>query len=196
MKVIRCFSTLLVVLLPCTAFLGQSRRPGAGRLPTAVRDETGREANVLNKDQSRKETTADPVVKQAIEDFMAVQKLGRSIHELSKKEPIELERIATAAKEVNTRANRLKASLLLPPPPKDAATVGARQSSDELLTQIAELNTSIRTFVTNPRFRNLQSATDPEADAREASANLVRIIEISRAINRRAEQLSRIAKNQ
>jgi hypothetical protein len=190
MKVIRCFSALLVVLLLCPAFLGQSRRPGFGRPPTVVRDETGREAAVLNKDQSRKE---DPVIRQAIEDFMAIQKLGRSIQELSKKKPVELESIATAAKELNTRANRLKVSLLLPAPPKDAATVGDRESNDELLTQIADLNKSIRTFVTNPRFRNLQSATDPEADAREASVNLARVIEISRAINRRADQLHRIA---
>src|SRR5262245_51282341 len=196
MKVIRCFSALLVLLLPCTALLGQARRPGAGRPPTAVLDETCREAAVLNKDQPRKETASDPVVRQAIEDFMAIQKLNRSIQELSKNEPLELVKIATAAKEVNSRANRLKVILLLPPPPKGAATAGARQSSDELLAQIADLNTSIRTFVTNPRFRNLQSATDPEGDTREASVNLMRVIEISRAINRRADQLSRIARNQ
>jgi hypothetical protein len=198
MKVIRCFSALLVVILLCASgILAQSRRPGFGRPPTVVRDETGREADVLRKDQV-KPTSGDPVTaavtKQAIEDFMQIQKLGRLMQELSKKEPVELERVAGAAKELNSRAGRLKASLLLPPPPKEDVNASARAASNaELSAQINELNSNIRAFVTNPRFRNLQSAKDPEADARDASLSLGLVIEISRAINRRADQLRRIA---
>jgi hypothetical protein len=192
---------MVLVIIPVWAVVvcGQSRRPGSTRPPTIVRDETGREADKLRKDQYKnasEDAVAASATKLAIEDFMEIQKLGRSIHELSNEERLDLEGIATAAKEINKRSSRLRTSLSLPSPPKEAVdkTGGQVASSDDLSTLAGELNANIRAFVTNPRFRNLRSATDPEAEATQASVRLARVIEISRGLHRRAEQLRRTAK--
>src|SRR5262245_61788940 len=99
------------------------------RRPSTTGDETGRDAVGFRKDKVTNETVGErrpsansPTTKQAMEDFLEIQKLNKEIQQMSKAQPLTLDKLATAAKQVNTRAGRLKTSLSLPSPPKETAT--------------------------------------------------------------------------
>ena len=185
-RTVSCCAALLVITI---AAVGQSRRPGP------VAEETGRDAVGFRKDAVTKETLGDrrapansPTTKQAIEDFMQIQKVNKHIQEIAQQKPLALKDIATEAKDLNSRANRLKTSLSLPSPPKESlANVVAPKETDELLSRIKELDTSIKQFVTNPIFRQM---TDSSKDLpMEASVSLRRVIALSKALEESANRL-------
>ena len=145
----RAIAGCVAILVIAVVSGGQARRPDT------VGDLTGPDAVGFRKDGVTKETVGDrrapansPTTKQAIEDFLQLQKVNRQIQDIAKQNPLELEGIAAAAKEVGIRAKRLKTSLSLPSPPKDAVRNGvtASASTDELLNRIKELDTNIKTL--------------------------------------------------
>lgn len=180
-----CAATLVIAF----AAEGQARRP------VPVGDETGRDAVGFRKDSVTKETLGDrrtpansPTTKQAIEDFMQIQKINRQIQDMAQQKPLALELIAHGAKDLRGRANRLKSSLSLPSPPKEAETAAAPPSStDELLEMINELDANIKGFVRNPIFRQI---TDSGRDLpMEASVSLRKVIALSRVLEQSAHRL-------
>lgn len=184
---ISCCVAILIILV---AAAGQARRPDP------VGDETGRDAVGFRKDSVTKETVGDrrarantPTTKQAIEDFMQIQKVNRHIQDLAAQKPLALDGIAAAAKDVSTRANRLKTSLSLPSPPKDAVKSGmaTSASTDELLNRIKELDTNIKAFVTNPIFRQMSDSTRDLP--LEASVSLSKVISLSKVLEESARRL-------
>jgi hypothetical protein len=186
-RIIWCCAACLVVTLTAAA---QARRPDP------IGDETGRDAVGFRKDAITKETLGDrrdhantPTTKQAIEDFMQIQKSNRQLKDLAQQKPLVLEEIVAAATEVSTRAKRLKTSLFLPPPPKELSKTGiaASASADELLDRIKDLDANIKAFVTNPIFRQM---TDAGRDLpMEASVSLNRVIALSNALRQDASKL-------
>src|SRR5215470_9480570 len=179
-------SLLFVVPLVITAVASaQERRP-----PTSG-DNTGPDAVGFRKDSVTNETVGDrrapaktPTTKQAIDDFMQLQKVNRKIQDISKAQPLVFDDLATAAKDVNARATRLRASLSLPnlkDEKKDEIIPAS--SNDELMSLVKVLDENVHAFVTNPRFRNTQPADkDASTQAKEASENLRKVIDASHAL--------------
>ena len=186
----RSLSCCLAILVVSVAGNGQERRVDP------VGDETGRDAVGFRKDSVTKESVGErrthantPTTKQAIEDFMGIQKTNRQIQEIAKQQPLALEGIATAAKDVSTRAKRLKVSLALPAPPKEVTQTGmtASASTVELLNRIKELDTNIKAFVTNPLFRQMNDTS--RNLPLEASVSLSKVIALSKVVEESAAKL-------
>jgi hypothetical protein len=183
-------SCCVAILVIAVATAGQERRPDP------VGDLTGRDAVGFRKDGVTKETVGDrrapantPTTKQAIEDFIQIQKVNRQIQDMAQQKPLALEGIAAAAKDLSKTAQRLKTSLSLPSPPKEAVKTGIAlpASTDELLNQVKELDMSIKAFVTNPIFRQL---TDTSRDLpKEASVSLSNVITLSKVLEGGARRL-------
>lgn len=186
-RTIHCCAAISIIAVVAA---GQERRPDP------VGDQTGRDAVGFRKDSVTKETLGDrrapantPTTKQAIEDFMQIQKINRQIQDLAKQTPLALDRIATSSKDLRARANRLKTSLSLPSPPKEAVRTGTSpsESTDELLKRIDELDVNIRAFVTNPIFRQIN---DTGKDwALEASVRLGKVLSLSKVLEESANRL-------
>lgn len=186
-RAIGCWVATLVIMI---AAAGQARRP----VPAA--DETGRDAVGFRKDAVTKETLGDrrspantPTTKQAVEDFMQIQKINRQIQDIAQRKPLALEGIVLGAKELSARANRLKMSLSLPSPPKDVTKdrIEPSASTDELLERIVELDANLKGFVTNPIFRQM---TDSRRDLpMEASVSLRKVIALSKVVEESAKRL-------
>jgi hypothetical protein len=186
----RVISCCIAVLVIAVATAAQVRRPDP------VGDETGRDAVGFRKDSVTKETVGDrrapantPTTKQAIEDFREIQKINRQIQDIAKQTPLALEGIATGAKDLRSRASRLKTSLSLPSAPKEAVKTGREPSAstDDLLKQIAELDANIKAFVTNPIFRQMN---DSSRDLPiEASIALSKVIGLSKVLEESAKRL-------
>lgn len=186
----RSISCCAAILAVTVAGAAQERRPGT------VGDETGRDAVGFRKDAATKETVGErrasantPTTKQAMEDFMQIQKINRQIQDIAQVKPLALEGIAAAAKDVSARAKRLKASLSLPSPPKEAIKAGtaAAASTDELLNRIKELDANVKAFVTNPIFRQM---SDTGRDLpMEASVSLSKVIALSKVLEESASRL-------
>jgi len=186
----RSLSCCLAILIVSVTGMGQERRVDP------VGDETGRDAVGFRKDSVTKESVGErrarantPTTKQAIEDFMEIQKTNRHIQDIAKQQPLALEGIANDAKDVSTRAKRLKVSLSLPAPPKEVTQTGmtASSSTDELLDRIKDLDANIKAFVTNPLFRQLNDTS--RNLPLEASVNLSRVIALSKVVEESAAKL-------
>ncbi len=183
------FVCVVALLMVATTARGQSR------VSSTPADDTGRDAVGFRMDHVTKETVGEtnaprsPSTKQAIEDFLELQKSNRHILDVSKASPLAFDQIIENAKEVNKRANRLKTSLNLPKPPKstDQFKESDNPSIEEMKGQIEQLNQYVKAFVTNPMFRNLQAA-DKDLPS-EASENLRNVIELSRALQKNADKL-------
>ena len=183
-------SCCLAILVVSVAGMGQERRVDP------VGDETGRDAVGFRKDSVTKESVGErrarantPTTKQAIEDFMEIQKTNRHIQDIAKQQPLALDGIADAAKDVITRAKRLKVSLSLPAPPKEVTQTAmtASPSTDELLNRIKELDSNIKSFVTNPLFRQMNDTS--RNLPLEASVSLNRVIALSKVVEESAAKL-------
>ena len=186
----RTLSCCITVLVIAVAAAAQVRRPDP------VGDETGRDAVGFRKDSVTKESVGDrrapantPTTKQAMDDFMQIQKINRQIQDIARQDPPALEGIAIGAKDLNARAKRLKASLSLPSVPKEMNKneIAPPASADELLNRIKELDASIKGFVTNPIFRQVSdSARDLPM---EASISLSKVIALSKVLEQSANRL-------
>jgi hypothetical protein len=184
--------------IPCCAAILAMTLGGEAqvRRTAPIGDETGRDAVGFRKDGATKETLGErrdrantPTTKQAIEDFMQIQKTNRQIQDIAREEPLALEGIVAAAKDLSTRAKRLKTSLSLPSPPKEATKAGIAPSTskDELLDRIKDLDANIKEFVTNPIFRQMtESGRDLPM---EASVSLSRVIALSNVLKESAGRL-------
>jgi hypothetical protein len=177
------------VFVAASAF-AQARRPGTPG------DETGRDAVGFRKDKVTTETVGErrpsansPTTKQAIEDFLEIQKLNQQIQQLSKEQPIALDKVSSAAKQVGTRASRLKTSLSLPTPPKETSSVEASPSAstEQLLEQIKELDVNIKAFASNPIFRQMNDSTKDLP--MEASIRLRKVITLSKWVEEQANKI-------
>ena len=187
----RLFLLALSVLVAVSCFAQEKR-------PATPGDETGRDAVGFRKDKVTNETVGErrpsansPTTKQAIEDFLELQKLNQQIQEMSKVQPLTLDKIGAAAKQVSTRASRLKTSLALPTPPKEAAKseVLGSTSPEQLLEQIKELDVNVKAFATNPIFRQMNDSTKDLP--MEASIHLRKVIVLSKWLEEQSSKLRR-----
>ena len=181
---------LAVSLIVAVSASAQVRRPGTPG------DETGRDAVGFRKDKVTNETVGErrpsansPTTKQAMEDFLEIQKLNQAIQQMSKAQPLTLDKLAEAAKQLNTRAGRLKTSLALPSPPKDTTKVEAfgSASTEQLVEQIKELDVNIKAFTSNPLFQQVNDSTRDLP--MEASIRLRKVINVSKLLEEQSNKL-------
>jgi hypothetical protein len=106
----------------------------------------------------------------------------------------DYERVAAAAAEINKRASRLKSNLRLPEPARKAPRPPAVDiSNDEQLRALLRaLDGLIMAFVTNPAFRH--SGTVDGRHSVTAAENLMRVVELSRAVRLSAEKMRKARK--
>jgi len=185
----RLFFLAISVVVAVTS-LAQVRRP------STPGDETGRDAVGFRKDKVTNETVGErrpsansPTTKQAMEDFLEIQKLNQQIQQMSKVKPLTLDKIATAAKQVITRASRLKTSLSLPAPPRETTKIEASGSAatEQLLEQIKELDVNLKAFASNPLFQQINDSTRDLP--MEASIRLRKVISVSKWLEEQANKL-------
>ena len=147
-------------------------------------------------DGLNKEKRNDPKLeaKQIREDFVRIQELNIQLLEAaSKAPPIKIGMVAKAAQEVSERAQRLQSNLLLPASSEQKDKDDADASPDDVILQIKSLDERITAFVTNPMFRSLQ-VIDQKL-AKDANAELEKVIITSRALQRNADKLRRAQHN-
>jgi hypothetical protein len=166
------------------------------RRPSTPGDETGRDAVGFRKDKVTNETVGErrpsansPTTKQAIEDFFEIQKLNQEIQQMSRAQPLTLDKLAAAAKQVNTRASRLKTSLSLPSPPKESTKIEASgsASTEQFAEQFKELDVNIKAFASNPLFQQMNDSTRDLP--MEASIRLRKVINVSKWLEEQANKL-------
>jgi hypothetical protein len=103
---------------------------------------------------------------------------------------LDYRRISEATAEINRRASRLKANLLFPKPEREEQRPKVEDISNDkqLKASLLVLDKLIMGFVNNPVFR---SGTVDAQRSVKAGQDLLRIIELSRAVKLGAEKLSR-----
>ena len=187
-----CFAMTITVLMCVTTAYAQTDARGPTPETTTGSDAYGFRKDKITKESigERNNTPRSPSVKQTMEDFRQLQELNYKLRDQAKISPLALEEIAETAKKINSIAGKLKTNLALPKA-KDKTEIAPVESSDALVGQIAEINASVKAFVTNPIFRN---TTDSKNDLPvDASVNLNKVIELSKALEQGATRLNRVS---
>lgn len=178
---------------------GAPPRPGRGDPKTATREGQGREAMLRSAElisrPGAERPGAEAAAEQLKQDFTQIQILRNNIaRHLTAGRPLDYKFIAREAKEVNKRANRLRAHLI-PQAPKDwaAGPPGAAPlGGEELTSALVELCQRIDSFTENPVFKVL-GVVNVEQSAR-AAGDLQTIIRLSGIIKEDAARLNKAAK--
>jgi len=183
-----CFAmTACVLLLAGTAYAQADAR---GATPDT---NSGSDAWGFRKEKITKESVGEranfprtPSVRQAMEDFRQLQELNYKLRDQAKVSPLAFEDVEETAKKIKTIAGRLKTSLVLPKT-KEKIDIAPAPSSEALVSQIGEMNASVRAFVANPIFRNAE--TGNKELATDAATNLQKVIELSKALEQSSAKL-------
>ena len=197
---------LVSLLLILPAMSVAQRRPdnsSGGSIATTRRDEMlSREADLENRDlrlrlltepDKTRPMSADDrklIVNQIFEDFEHLQTINREMMQVSSSlNAPAYKRISTLAEEMNKRAKRLKTNLGIPD--LDQEKKGGEQTLTvdvpQLKASLVTLNHSVKSFVTNPLFK------DPRVtDVRELvnlRRDMLSIIELSHVVKKVAGKL-------
>ena len=191
----------LVIVLP-TSVAAQARpNPRSsppGRPPDSVLDMRERDMNIrrleIEKESSAKPTieVSKETVKQVSEDFARIQEINAEImRDYASGTPPDYKHIAEAMAEIKKRAGRLNVNLLLPPDEAGADNQGTQTEVNKkpARSPLLDLNDLIRSFVTNPIFKNANTI-DLNLGPK-AKRDLASIIDLSDKISRSAERLSK-----
>ena len=196
--------TILVSLLLATPTTSLPQElPGASRGRATARRESilAREAETQNRESTRtlnQRKAGSPqlspadrklIVNQIVEDFERIQIANLEMLRVSVTlDPAACKQISKLAEEMNKRARRLKSNLGVPD------LEGAKKNSEtpamdeaQFRASLLALNASVRSFVSNPIFR------DPRVrDLRELSnlqRDIANVIELSRTTKKAAVKL-------
>lgn len=183
----------VTVLLPVAVASAQSRAEGP------IGDMIGRDAVGFRKDKVTKETVGErnntprsPSTEHVMQDFRLIQELNLKLRDAAKPSPLAHDEIAATAKKIRDVAGRLKVSLALPKA-KEKSEFDMAQSDEDIVNQVGEINAHIKAFVTNPIF---SSVTDAGKNLPvDASINLNKVIEMSKALEQGANRLRRAVRN-
>jgi hypothetical protein len=110
--------------------------------------------------------------------------------------PLDYELIKKNSSEVRKRASRLKTFLLLPEVKDEQAQAKAleAQTPEALRAAVASLDALVNSFAWNPVFHQT-NVVDLEQSAK-AARDLAGIISLSEQINKRASEMSKLAKRE
>jgi len=180
----------LVVAGPALAQSSNSRR--ASEVVIALKDLNLRDSQVRSLEISKDEAKGDKLpraspqaIEQVKQDFGKIQEINAEImRSYSAGEPPNYKRLSEAMAELNKRAARLNAYLLLPEPSAYAET---RPPSNR--SPLLDLNDLIVRFVTSPIFKNANTINAEEGA--NAKRDLGEIIDLTNRIRKSADKLSR-----
>jgi len=194
------------LLITPTTSLAQTTRGGPSSSGAARRDSIfARERDIQNREmdlrllrESIKVTTPEmstedrkAVVSQIFEDFERIQIVNRELIKVSSSgDAKSYKQMSHLAEDMNKRARRLKTNLGIPGVHQDpnASEKAPEMDATELKASLQTLSSSIKSFVTNPLFK------DPRVTDVRHLDNLRRdistVIELSRGIKKSAAKLS------
>ena len=194
------------LLITPTTSLAQTTRGGPSSSGAARRDSIfARERDIQNREmdlrllrESIKVTTPEmsaedrkAVVNQIFEDFERIQIVNRELIKVSSSgDAKSYKQMSHLAEDMNKRARRLKTNLGIPGVHQDpnASEKAPEMDATELKASLQTLSSSIKSFVTNPLFK------DPRVTDVRHLDNLRRdistVIELSRGIKKSAAKLS------
>jgi hypothetical protein len=185
------FSLTAIPLLAASVIAYGAGEPQERRTDP-IGDTSGRDAVGFRKDKVTKESVGErpdfrpPSTKQAIQDFREIQELNITIGRASRESPLAFQQVEAAARRMGVVASRLNTALMLPKL-KQKPGFARAETTEELLLRVADMNSSVKAFVTNPVFQQL---TDSTRDLpREASENLARVIALSKLLEEAARKL-------
>jgi hypothetical protein len=150
----------------------------------------------LMSERPRKTSPLPPAgqgLAQAQEDFMRLQVVNKSLGQAaSANSALDLKFVSNSVSEIKKRAERLKTNLALPEPEKtvERPKVSAVESPEQLKSSILELGKLVRSFVTNPCFKQISVVIDTQLTAK-ARLDLESIIELSKQLKKDSEKLER-----
>ncbi len=137
-----------------------------------------------------------PNYEDVAQDFEQLQVVNYSLAgaAAAKGAPLDYELIKKNASEVRKRASRLKACLLLPEIKDEQARIKAleAQTPEALRAAVASLDSLVNSFAWNPVFHQ-PNVVDLEQSSK-AARDLAGIISLSEQINKRASEMSKLAK--
>lgn len=203
-----CGPAVLVFALVTVVSPAAAQQPGPGAAPppgradpkAATRERQGREAmlrgaELFTVSPPADERGAEAAAEQVKQDFTHIQVLRNKIaRHLTAGRPLDYKFIAGEAREVNKRANRLRAHLIPQAPddwaaePPETAALGGAQLTDALVT----LCRRIDSFTENPVFKVL-GVVNVEQSAK-AAGDLQTIIRLSGRIKEDAARLNKAAR--
>ena len=202
-----CGPAAVILSLVSLAAPAASQQPGPGAAPppgradpkAAVRERQGREAMLRGAELFSKPDAdrrgAQAAAEQLRQDFTRIQVLRNNIaRHLTAGRLLDYKLITGEAKEVNKRANRLRAHLI-PQAPEDwaAEPPGMTPLGDEQLTDaLVSLCQRIDSFTGNPVFKVI-GVVNVEQSAK-AAGDLQTIIRLSGSIKDPAARLNKAAK--
>lgn len=130
---------------------------------------------------------------QAREDFMRLQVVYKSLGQAAAaNSALDLKFVSNSMSEIKKRAERLKTNLALPEPEKTAERpkISDVESPEQLKSQILVLGKLLRSFVTNPCFKQISVVVDTQLTAK-ARLDLESIIELSKQLKKDSEKLEK-----
>jgi hypothetical protein len=157
-----------------------------------IGDLTGRDAVGFRKDKVTKESVGErtasppPSTKQAMEDFREIQELNFALRRLAKEKPLAFQNVAETARKMRVVSSRLNFSLVLPKP-RQKLDLALAETPEALQNQIADIDSSVKAFVTNPMFQQLNDSTRDLP--REAGENLNKVVALSKLLEEGATKL-------
>lgn len=197
---------LIASLTLMAAPLRAQRDAGPRQISTAER--TARQTALLNqqmqlsglmndKDKALPDNRAQlrVVVEQAKQDFERIQRVNDELMSaVLAKNGFNYKNVMELASEIRKRAKRFKDNINLPPPDQSQASAKKLDqiSGEEMQGALLMLNQRILSFVMNPLFQT-PNLMDIKLGAK-ASGDLAVIIDLSGAIRKNAERLSKPAK--
>lgn len=191
-----------LIVIPAFA-AAQSRpnppaRPNLGPTSDAVRDMRERDMNVrrleLERDRIEKPTfeASKETTRQVNEDFARIQSINAEVmHDYATGVAPDYGHISEVMADISKRAARLNTNLLLPSNDGEVSDRASQVTSDKrrVRSPLLDLNELIRSFVTNPIFKNLNTI-DLEL-GRQAKRDLQSIIDLSDRISKSAAKLGK-----
>jgi hypothetical protein len=189
---------VLILLLPC-ALRAQTTRAEreARRNEAQMRQWALRNVEKLKDAPPEERKVTRPAYADVAQDFEQIQLVNYSLAGATAEgTPLDYELIKKDASEVRKRASRLKANLLLPEVKDEQARfkVLEAQTPESMRTAVASLNALVKSFAWNPVFRQT-NVIDLEQSSK-AARDLAGIINLSERINRRASEMSKLAKRE
>ena len=202
--IVSAAALVFLVVLPSPS-AAQSRpnppaRPNLGPASDAVRDMRERDMNIrrleLERERVEKPTfeASKETTRQVNEDFARIQSINAEVmRDYATGVAPDYKHISEVMAEISKRAVRLNANLLLPSSDGEVNDRSSQAASDKRRARspLLDLNDLIRSFVTNPLFKNLN--TIDVGLGKQAKRDLQSIIALSDTISKSAVKLSKAA---
>ncbi len=203
-KLAGCLAAVIFILSLATSSLGQAPA-GAGPPPIIsikraehvrqVSEAKLRSAEMDAGEEAENQKRILTAIANMKEDFTRIQVLRNDIaRNLVAHKPLDYSVIAGQTAEINRRTHRLNVYMLAHPPDKKEQDTPTDLKSEEMVGALVKLCKLIDSFTENPALKSAatidaEKSEKARADKAKADADLVAIIKLSDAIQKKAGDL-------